>query len=207
MTHFALTLVSVFAAGALMTGAAIPAMAAPPQQQDGLINVAVGDVTILQDVNIGVAAQVAANICGVKVGPVAVLGTAVDRTGTPANGLHHRPGPESGCCRTDRRVHGARVRRPEGPGHGRRRAAATAGPVQEASLGHVVRRQDLQEELRGRRGNLGEVSSDEVSVSTSTSTSVVRPRASVSTLAAGRHRGPPELVTESAGAASSRRGR
>src|SRR5687768_6441661 len=49
--------------------------------QDGLVNVAVGDVTILEDVNIGVAAQVAANICGVKVGPVAVLGQAVDRSG------------------------------------------------------------------------------------------------------------------------------
>jgi hypothetical protein len=36
------TFVSVFAAGALMTGAAIPAMAAPPTQQDGLINVTVG---------------------------------------------------------------------------------------------------------------------------------------------------------------------
>jgi hypothetical protein len=31
--------------------------------------------------NIGVAAQVAAAVCGVKVGPVAVLGTAVDRSG------------------------------------------------------------------------------------------------------------------------------
>ena len=49
--------------------------------QDGLVNVAVGDVTILEDVNVGVAAQVAANICGVKVGPVAVLGQAVDRSG------------------------------------------------------------------------------------------------------------------------------
>jgi hypothetical protein len=29
----------------------------------------------------GIAAQIAANVCGVKVGPVAVLGTAVDRSG------------------------------------------------------------------------------------------------------------------------------
>ncbi len=35
-----------------------------------------------QVVRIGVAAQVAATICGVKVGPVAVLGTAVDASGT-----------------------------------------------------------------------------------------------------------------------------
>lgn len=65
---------------ALCGAAATPALA-QPQVQDGLIDVAVGDVTILEDVNIGVAAPVAANICGVKVGPVAVLGTAVDRGG------------------------------------------------------------------------------------------------------------------------------
>ena len=70
--------VPVFA-GAAIVAAASPAAAQPVQ--DGLINVAVGDVTILEDVNIGVAAQVAAQICGVKVGPVAVLGTAVDRSG------------------------------------------------------------------------------------------------------------------------------
>ena len=49
--------------------------------QDGLVNVAVGDVTILEDVRVALAAQVAANICGVKVGPVAVLGRAVDLSG------------------------------------------------------------------------------------------------------------------------------
>lgn len=49
--------------------------------QDGLVNVNVGDVTILEDANIGIVAQVAANICGVKVGPVAVLGRTVDRSG------------------------------------------------------------------------------------------------------------------------------
>ena len=62
-----------------MVGMAAPASAAT-QNQDGLVNVAVGDITI-SDVNIGVAAQVAAQICGFKVGPVAVLGVAVDRSG------------------------------------------------------------------------------------------------------------------------------
>ena len=71
--------VPVFA-GAAVIAAATPA-AGQPNQQDGLINVNVGDVTILEDVNIGVAAQVAAQICGVSVGPVAVLGRAVDRSG------------------------------------------------------------------------------------------------------------------------------
>nr|MBA2455265.1 hypothetical protein [Nocardioidaceae bacterium] len=61
-------------------GVAPPAGAAT-QTQDGLVNVVVGDVTFLNDTNIGVAAQVAAQICGVKVGPVAILGAAVDRSG------------------------------------------------------------------------------------------------------------------------------
>lgn len=74
------TIVSVLASGVVMAGAAAPASAAT-QTQDGLINVAVGDVTITDAVDIGVAAQVAATICGVKVGPVAVLGVAVDRSG------------------------------------------------------------------------------------------------------------------------------
>ena len=70
---------SLSASALLMVGVAAPAAMA--QNQDGLVNVAVGDVTILEDVNVGVAAQVAANICGVSVGPVAVLGQAVDRSG------------------------------------------------------------------------------------------------------------------------------
>ncbi len=73
-------IVSLLASGVVMVGAAAPASAAT-QTQDGLINVAVGDVTITDAVDIGVAAQVAAQICGLKVGPVAVLGRTVDRTG------------------------------------------------------------------------------------------------------------------------------
>ena len=68
---------------ALAAGATV-ATTAPAQaqvQQDGLVNVNVGDVTILEDVNIGVAANVVANVCGTTVGPVAVLGRAVDRSG------------------------------------------------------------------------------------------------------------------------------
>jgi len=62
--------------------------------QDGLVNVAAGDVTILQDVNAAVAAQVVANVCGVSVGPVALLAnqinlvdaTGVSKTFCDANG-------------------------------------------------------------------------------------------------------------------------
>jgi hypothetical protein len=61
----------------------VGALAAPAhaQNQDGLVNVVIGDVTILEDVRVGVAAAIAANVCGVKVGPVAVLATQVDQTG------------------------------------------------------------------------------------------------------------------------------
>jgi hypothetical protein len=72
-------LATLFATALLAVGVVSPASA---QDQDGLVNVAIGDVSILNDANIGVAAQVAANVCGVKVGPVAVLGTAVDTSGT-----------------------------------------------------------------------------------------------------------------------------
>ena len=71
--------------GALLLASALLLVAAPiaaaQTTQDGLVNVAVGDITITDAVDIGVAAQVAAQICGVKVGPVAVLGVAVDRSG------------------------------------------------------------------------------------------------------------------------------
>jgi hypothetical protein len=70
---------SVGASVCLLVGVSAPNAIA--QEQDGLVNVVIGDVTILEDVNVGVAAQVAANVCGVKVGPVAVLGRAVDRSG------------------------------------------------------------------------------------------------------------------------------
>jgi len=68
---------SLLLAGGALAGPAV----AQPTQQDGLVNVAIGDVTVLQDVNIGVAAQVVANICGVQVKNVAVLALIVDRSG------------------------------------------------------------------------------------------------------------------------------
>ena len=64
----------------LFGGMVAPAAA---QQQDGLVNIIVEDNEILSrnDVAIGVAANIAANVCGVKVGPIAVLATQVDRSG------------------------------------------------------------------------------------------------------------------------------
>jgi len=71
----------VTAASAMLFVGALGAPAQAQVEQRGLVNVNVGDVEILNNANIGVAAQVAAQICGLKVGPVAVLGVAVDRSG------------------------------------------------------------------------------------------------------------------------------
>ena len=85
---------AVLAAGSLSFGAvAAPAAVAQPVDQDGLVNVNVGDVTVLENVDIGVAAQLAAQICGVKVGPVAVLGAAVDRSGDTRTVCRSDQGP------------------------------------------------------------------------------------------------------------------
>jgi hypothetical protein len=81
---------ALVAAGTLAIG--VPA-AAQIAIQDGLVNVAVGDVNIARNVDIGVAAQVAASVCGVKVGPVAVLGTAVDRSGATRTVCTTNQGP------------------------------------------------------------------------------------------------------------------
>ena len=63
------------ASTALVVASTLPAEA--QQRQEGLVNVMVGDITI-QDIAVGVAAQIAANVCGVRVGPVAVLATQLD---------------------------------------------------------------------------------------------------------------------------------
>jgi hypothetical protein len=67
----------------LAGSAAGPAIAATTTQ-DGLVNVNVGNVNIARDVDVGVAANVAAEVCGVNVGPVTALATNVDTTGTAA---------------------------------------------------------------------------------------------------------------------------
>jgi hypothetical protein len=72
-------LMAVLAVGGLMTFGAMEV--AEAQEQDGLVNVMVGDITILEDVRVAVAANVVAQICGLNVGPVVLLGRAVDRSG------------------------------------------------------------------------------------------------------------------------------
>ena len=71
-------------AGVLATGtlAFVAAPAAVAQPQTGLVNVMIGDVTILENVGVGVAANVAANVCGVQVN-AAVIAEQVVRNAEP----------------------------------------------------------------------------------------------------------------------------
>jgi hypothetical protein len=75
------TFAAVTAAAMLSASAAGPAVAAT-QTQDGLVNVAVGDITIARDVNVAAVVDVVAQVCGTNVGPVTALAQEVDATGT-----------------------------------------------------------------------------------------------------------------------------
>lgn len=93
MPSFKIAVTAMMVAVVLALSAFAGSASAQQNEQDGLVNVAIFDVTVvdgdvivtlnrvLSDINVGVAAQVAANVCGVKVGPLAVLGRAVDRSG------------------------------------------------------------------------------------------------------------------------------
>jgi hypothetical protein len=61
---------------------AVAAPASAATKQDGLVNVNVGDVTVLQDVNVAAAVDVVAQLCGIDLTvPInaAVLGAAAQR--------------------------------------------------------------------------------------------------------------------------------
>ena len=81
MARFKKALAAVSASALLTVSVAGPAAAAT-QTQDGLVNVAVGDVTIARNVNVAAVVDVVANVCGTNVGPVVVLAQQVDATGT-----------------------------------------------------------------------------------------------------------------------------
>ena len=70
------------AAAALAVGVTAAPVAHGQPVQQGLVNVNVGDVTIARDVGVGVAANVAANVCGVQVN-AAVIAEQVVRNGLP----------------------------------------------------------------------------------------------------------------------------
>jgi hypothetical protein len=66
-------------------------------RQDGRVNINVGDVTPLENVAVGVSANVIAQICGVQVRQVAVLGTQVIRTGQQTDPVcEAQEGPQFG---------------------------------------------------------------------------------------------------------------
>jgi hypothetical protein len=76
-------MVVVIVAAMIAVGVAGPASAKNNTViQDGLVNVAVGDVTILEDVNIAVAADVVAQVCGLNVDVVAGIIADVDTGAT-----------------------------------------------------------------------------------------------------------------------------
>ncbi len=77
-------IVPTLAAAAVVVFGAPPAAVAQPQQE-GLVNVTIGDVTILEDVGVGVAANVLANVCGVQVN-AAVIAEQVVRNDEPLVG-------------------------------------------------------------------------------------------------------------------------
>jgi hypothetical protein len=73
-------LVALVVAGALSVGLAGPA-AAQVAIGDGLVNVQIGDIEVLKNSNIGIAAEVVAQVCGISISNVAVLAEQVDRGG------------------------------------------------------------------------------------------------------------------------------
>jgi hypothetical protein len=85
-------MVALVLAVALSLGLAVPA-AVQAQAQAGLVNVSVGNVNVLNNVSVGVAAQLVAQVCGVEVGPVVLLGVSVIQTGQPATVCQSAQGP------------------------------------------------------------------------------------------------------------------
>ena len=73
MTKLKLLVLPLLAASLLLVGAS-PAAAQNNSQQIGLVNVSLGNVDILNNVNLAVAANIAATVCDVNV-PVALLAT------------------------------------------------------------------------------------------------------------------------------------
>ena len=58
------------------------ASAQPDTADDDLVNLALGNVSVLEDVNVAAAAQIAAAVCGVAGGPVTTTAETVDTSGT-----------------------------------------------------------------------------------------------------------------------------
>ena len=57
------------------------------------MNVQIGNVRVLNNLNIGVAAEMVAQICGISVSNVAILAEAVDRSGNEQTVCRANGGP------------------------------------------------------------------------------------------------------------------
>ena len=86
------SIVALLVAGALSLSLVGPA-AAQTTVGDGLVNVAIGDIEVLNNSNIGIAAEVAAQVCGVRVSNVAVLAEQVDNSGRTRTVCESDQGP------------------------------------------------------------------------------------------------------------------
>ena len=86
------SIIVLLAAGTLSLGLTGSA-AAQTAVGDGLVNVAIGDIEVLNNSNIGIAAEVAAQVCGVRVSNVAVLAEQVDRSGGERTVCQSAQGP------------------------------------------------------------------------------------------------------------------
>ena len=71
-------IVTLMLLGLLAFGSAAPVLA---QVQDGLVNVSIGDVTILREVDVALAANVVAHVCALVQADVLVLANSVDAGG------------------------------------------------------------------------------------------------------------------------------
>ena len=83
-------------AGSLVLTGGFATSASAQTKQDGLVNVAVGDVTILQDVNIAAAVDVVAQLCGIDLDVLANVQVL-----TQAATLVDNTSRNSTVCRTE----------------------------------------------------------------------------------------------------------
>ena len=77
------TAVGAAIGGSLLFTAGLGIASAPPQTApDGLVNVSIGEAGVLEDVKATDAAQIAAGVCDIEVGPVNALAESTDAKGT-----------------------------------------------------------------------------------------------------------------------------
>lgn len=83
-------------AATMMAVVGVAGPAAAQTKQDGLVNVSVGDVTILEDVNIAAAVDVVAQLCGIDLDVLANVQILTDAATTVDNASRQYT-----VCKTD----------------------------------------------------------------------------------------------------------